>query len=49
MLAAAHTAMSMPWPMASTAPIRAEVPSMISMIAPSFPSGFGPESDGRRH
>ena len=34
--------MSRRW-IASTSPIRAEVPSMTSTIAPSWPSGFGPE------
>ena len=29
--------------MASTSPIRADVPSMTSMMAPSCPSGLGPE------
>jgi hypothetical protein len=29
--------------MASTSPIRAEVPSITSTIAPSWPSGLGPE------
>jgi hypothetical protein len=28
---------------ASTSPIRAEVPSITSTICPSWPSGFGPE------
>ena len=30
---------------ASTSPMRAEVPSMTSMIAPSCPSGFGPDGE----
>ncbi len=31
------------WRIASTSPIRADVPSITSTITPSYPSGFGPE------